>query len=142
MAALLAELGESELRRALAVVLDLADDSADRSSFIEGALERLTSLVPSDLTTLSLCDLERGTRTVFGRPGEALSEDDRNAFNRHFHQHPLVRFHGSHPRGPTQRISDCPSPAISAIRLSMPTTTAASASGTSWRCRSGSTSTT
>ncbi len=107
MAALLAELGESELRRALAVVLDLADDSADGSSFIEGALDRLTSLVPSDLTTLSLCDLERGTRTVFGRPDEALSEDDRSAFNRHFHQHPLVRFHGSHPRGPTQRISDC-----------------------------------
>jgi DNA-binding CsgD family transcriptional regulator len=107
MATLLAELSESGLRRALSVVLALADESDDGSAFIEGALERLTSLVPSDLTTLSLCDLERGTRTVFGRRDEALSEDDRKAFNRHFHQHPLVRFHGSHPRGPTQRISDC-----------------------------------
>ena len=67
MAALLAELSESELHRALSVVLALADESDDGSSFIEGALERLTSLVPSDLTTLSLCDLERGTRTIVDR---------------------------------------------------------------------------
>jgi DNA-binding CsgD family transcriptional regulator len=107
MAALLAELSENDLRRALSVVLALAKESEDSGAFIGSALDRLTSLVPSDLTTLSLCDLERGTRTVFGRRGETLSEDDRNAFNRHFHQHPLVRFHGSHPRGPTQRISDC-----------------------------------
>ena len=107
MAALLQELSESQLRRALTVVSTLADESAEGGSFIEGALGRLTSLVPSDLTTLSLCDLERGTRTVFARRNEALSEDDRSAFNRHFRQHPLVRFHGSHPRGPTQRISDC-----------------------------------
>ena len=51
-------------------------------------------------------DLERGTRTVFGRQGEALSQADRDAFDHHFRQHPLVRFHGAHPRGPTQRISD------------------------------------
>ena len=107
MAALLQELSESQLRRALTVVCTLADESTEGGSFIEGALGRLTSLVPSDLTTLSLCDLERGTRTVFARRNEALSEDDRSAFNRHFRQHPLVRFHGSHPRGPTQRISDC-----------------------------------
>ncbi len=107
MTALLAELSDSQVRRALGVVLALAEESDDGNAFIDGALEHLTSLVPSDLTTLSLCDLERGTRTVFGRQGEALSQADRDAFDHHFRQHPLVRFHGAHPRGPTQRISDC-----------------------------------
>ena len=51
--------------------------------------------------------MERGSREVFGRRNEALSESDRLAFDRHFRSHPLVRFHGSNTRGPTQRISDC-----------------------------------
>ena len=59
------------------------------------------------LTTLSLCDLELGTRTVVGRPGETISEQDRAAFNGYFREHPLVRYHGTHSRGPTQRITDC-----------------------------------
>jgi DNA-binding CsgD family transcriptional regulator len=107
MAALLQELSGSQLRRALAVVSNVADESHDSGAFIDNALDQLTSLVPSDLTTLSLCDLERGTRAVFGRQGETLSQADRDAFNHHFRQHPLVRFHGTHPGGPTQRISDC-----------------------------------
>lgn len=107
MATLFRELNESNLRSALSAVQALADGSADRRSFVASALEKLTELVPSDLTTLSLCDLQRGTRTVFGRRGETISEADRGAFNRHFHEHPLVRFHSSSPRGPTQRISDC-----------------------------------
>ncbi len=44
---------------------------------------------------------------MVGRKGESLSESDRAAFDRHFREHPLVRFHSSHPGGPTQRISDC-----------------------------------
>jgi DNA-binding CsgD family transcriptional regulator len=107
MSALLAELSDSQVRHALGVVLALAEESDEGNAFIDGALDHLTSLVPSDLTTLSVCDLERGTRTVFGRQGEALSQADRDAFDHHFRQHPLVRFHGAHPRGPTQRISDC-----------------------------------
>jgi DNA-binding CsgD family transcriptional regulator len=47
---------------------------------------------------------------VFGRRAETLSDADRSAFDRHFREHPLVRFHGSNPRGPTQRISDCLEP--------------------------------
>ena len=107
MAAALTELKVGDLRKALAVVRELAEDSADRHAFVPNALDRLAGLVPSDLTTLSLCDLERGTRTVFGRRGESLSEADIEAFNRHFREHPLVRFHSSTPHGPTQRVSDC-----------------------------------
>jgi DNA-binding CsgD family transcriptional regulator len=107
MAATLGELSERDLRGAMAMLQSLADQSGDCRSFVAAALERLTSIVPSDLTTLSICDLQRGHRNVIGRRGEALSEADRAAFDRHFHHHPLVRFHRSHPGGPTQRISDC-----------------------------------
>jgi DNA-binding CsgD family transcriptional regulator len=107
MAAMLAELTERELRGAIAALHMLSKQSGDCRSFVVGAFEQLTRLVPSDLTTLSVCDLKRGTRRVFGRQQEALSDEDRGAFDRHFREHPLVRFHGSNPGGPTQRISDC-----------------------------------
>ena len=107
MATMLGALSERYLRGAVSVLQSLADESTDRQSFTIAALEKLTELVSSDLTTLSICDLEHGARRVIGRQGEALSEADRAAFDRHFHEHPLVRFHGSHPGGPTRRITDC-----------------------------------
>ena len=107
MAALFAELSERDLRRAMATLQSLAEQSADCRSFTVAALEQLTAVVASDLTTLSLCDLGHGARRVIGRKAEALSQADRAAFDRHFHQHPLVRFHATHPGGPTRRISDC-----------------------------------
>ncbi|MBV9458730.1 MAG: helix-turn-helix transcriptional regulator [Bradyrhizobium sp.] len=107
MAARLVELPERDVRAALGALQNLAAESLSCSAFVEAALEQLTGIVASDLTTLSLCDLKRGTRSVVGRKGEELSAGDRAAFNRHFREHPLVRFHSTHPRGPTQRISDC-----------------------------------
>lgn len=96
-----------DARRALAAFDAIAAENHDPRSFVRDALDRLAELVGSDLTTLSLCDLERQTRTVIGRPGEALAQEDRAAFDRHFREHPLVRYHSTHPRGPTQRITDC-----------------------------------
>ncbi len=107
MAAVHARLSERELRVALRTLQSLADESAGSASFVDAALDRLTAIVPSDLTTLSICDLAQGSRRVVGRKGELLSQADRAAFDRHFREHPLVRFHSSHPGGPTQRISDC-----------------------------------
>jgi DNA-binding CsgD family transcriptional regulator len=107
MAAVLARLPERELRAALRALQSLAEQSAGSASFVDAALDRLTAIVPSDLTTLSICDLAQGSRKVVGRKGEALSQADRAAFDRYFREHPLVRFHSSHPGGPTQRISDC-----------------------------------
>jgi DNA-binding CsgD family transcriptional regulator len=104
---MLAQLTEGEVRRAMAALQTLSETSGDCQSFVPGVLDQLAGLVPSDLTTLSVCDLRRGTRSVFGRQAEALSTEDRNSFDRHFRQHPLVRFHGAHPGGPTQRVSDC-----------------------------------
>ncbi len=107
MGAVLAKLPERDLRGALRALRILAEQSLTSASFIDAALEQLTGIVASDLTTLSICDLERGNRRVVGRKAEALSAADRAAFDRHFREHPLVRFHGAHPGGPTQRISDC-----------------------------------
>jgi DNA-binding CsgD family transcriptional regulator len=107
MPRILEGLTEHELRRAMSAMAALAAESDASGAFVERSLERLPRLVASDLTTLSVCDLGRGTRTVFGRQAEMLSDADRAAFDHHFRDHPLVRFHSSHPGGPTQRISDC-----------------------------------
>ena len=107
MVAVLARLRERDVRATLGALQSIAGQSAGSASFIDATLEQLTGIVASDLTTLSICDLERGTRRVVGRKAESLSEADRAAFDRHFRQHPLVRFHSAHPGGPTQRISDC-----------------------------------
>lgn len=107
MAAVLAKLPERDLRAALHALQSLAAQSTGGVSFVDAVLEQLTGVVASDLTTLSICDLEQGTRQVVGRKAETLSAVDRAAFDRHFRDHPLVRFHSTHPGGPTQRISDC-----------------------------------
>ena len=107
MAAGLARLAERDLRVALRTLQSLAEQSASSASFVDTALDQLTGIVASELTTLSICDLAQGTRRVIGRRGEALSDADRAAFDRHFREHPLVRFHSTHPGGPTRRVSDC-----------------------------------
>jgi DNA-binding CsgD family transcriptional regulator len=107
MSSIQAALSDYDAKRALAAVEAIAVESDGYASFVRQVLDELAELVDSDLTTLSLCDLERGTRTIVGRRGEAISAQDRAAFNRHFREHPLVRYHGTHFRGPTQRITDC-----------------------------------
>jgi DNA-binding CsgD family transcriptional regulator len=107
MVAALAKLPERDLRAALRALQALAAQSVDGSSFVDAVLDQLTGIVASDLTTLSICDLVQGSRRVVGRKAESLSTADRAAFDLHFREHPLVRFHSSHPDGPTQRISDC-----------------------------------
>lgn len=107
MAAVLTRLPGRDLRAAMRALGVLAEQTASSTGFVDAALEQLTGIVPSDLTTLSICDLEQGSRRVVGRKAETLSEADRAAFDRHFRFHPLVRFHSSHPGGPTQRVSDC-----------------------------------
>lgn len=112
MCAAIAQLPERDVRTALRALQDLAEQSAESTTFVSAALESLTGVVASELTTLSICDLAYGSRRVVGRKGETLSPTDRAAFDRHFHTHPLVRFHSTHPGGPTQRVSDCLSPNI------------------------------
>jgi hypothetical protein len=107
MSSIQALLSDHDAKRALAAVEAIAVEGDSYALFVRQVLDELAELVDSDLTTLSLCDLERGTRTIVGRRGETISAQDSAAFNRHFREHPLVRYHGTHSRGPTQRITDC-----------------------------------
>jgi len=85
----------------------ISEAPADKASFARLGVERLPTLVASEFTTLSVCDLVSGRREVYGLPAGALSAGDRAAFDRHFTAHPLVRFHGYEGGGVTRRISDC-----------------------------------
>lgn len=103
-------LTRSDFSAAFDVLRQLEIVSADAPSFARHGVLALTGLVASELTTLSVCDLRTGHRQVVGLPGTALSPADIAAFDRHFFEHPLVRFHGV-ARGQTvHRISDSLAP--------------------------------
>jgi DNA-binding CsgD family transcriptional regulator len=94
------------LRTALDLIGAMGEAALDKASYAKLGVERLPQLVASEFTTLSICHLASGRREVFGLPSGALSAEDRAAFDRHFHEHPLVRFHGYAGGRVTQRISD------------------------------------
>jgi DNA-binding CsgD family transcriptional regulator len=94
------------LRAALDLLGAMNESALDKASFARLGVERLPRLVASEFTTLSICHLASGRREVFGLPAGALSAEDRAAFDRHFHEHPLVRYHAYHGGPNTQRISD------------------------------------
>jgi len=94
------------LRAALDLLGAMNEAALDKASFARLGVERLPSLVASEFTTLSICHLASGRREVFGLPAGALSAEDRAAFDRHFHEHPLVRYHAYQGGRSTQRISD------------------------------------
>jgi DNA-binding CsgD family transcriptional regulator len=99
-------LRESDFRTGLELLGAMQEASRDIASFAGAGVERLPRLVASEFTTLSICHLASGRREVYGLPAGALSADERAAFDRHFHEHPLVRFHGYQGGGVAQRISD------------------------------------
>jgi DNA-binding CsgD family transcriptional regulator len=99
-------LRETDFRAALELLGAMQEASRDVASFARTGVERLPRLVASEFTTLSICHLASGRREVYGLPAGTLSADERAAFDRHFHQHPLVRFHGYQGGGVAQRISD------------------------------------
>jgi DNA-binding CsgD family transcriptional regulator len=105
MVSILRHLTALDARLAIDLMQDVAAGSNDTTGFVQKLLDRLPALVPSELTTLSLCDLRAGRRGVVRRAGEELSDEDCAAFDRHFRTHPLVRFHSTRP-APAQRISD------------------------------------
>lgn len=100
-------LREQDFRAALDLLGAIAETGGDTRSFATVGVERLPVLVASEFTTLSVCNLRSGRRDVYGLPTGALSAEDRAAFDRHFKEHPLVRFHGYDGGTVTQRISDC-----------------------------------
>lgn len=100
-------LTERDFKAALDLLGAVAEAGGDRRAFAAIGVARLPGLVASEFTTLSVCDLVSGRREVYGLPAGGLSAEERAAFDRHFREHPLVRFHGYEGGAVTQRISDC-----------------------------------
>ena len=89
--------------------LRLVGDAGAGLAYDESVSTLLTGiprLVPSELTTLSFCDLVLGRRTVISNPSRAIGPEAIRCFDRFFSTHPLVRYHATHPGGGTWRISD------------------------------------
>jgi DNA-binding CsgD family transcriptional regulator len=96
----------ADLRGALDVLGAIAEGTAADGDFPRHGVTNLPRLVPSELTTLSICDLDTEHRSVTSDLPGALSAREIAAFDRHFHAHPLVRAHGRNTHATTQRISD------------------------------------
>jgi len=106
-----APLTSPDLQACLELLHGIGEASVDGEGFARGGLAALPRLVASELTTLSICDLGAGHRSVVADAPGAISKQEIEAFDRHFHEHPLVRVHGRNPRAVTQRISDVVPPA-------------------------------
>ncbi|HTT13019.1 MAG TPA: helix-turn-helix transcriptional regulator [Burkholderiaceae bacterium] len=99
-------LSAGDLRDALAVLNAIGEACAGGASFAREGVSNLPGLVASELTTLSVCDLDSGHRAVVSdRPG-AISRREIEVFDHYFYEHPLVREHGQNPRAVTRRIDD------------------------------------
>jgi DNA-binding CsgD family transcriptional regulator len=102
----MAQLRQQDYRDGWRLVCEMAEAAGDAASFARLGTGQLPRLVASEITTLSVCDLARNTRSVVSSPGSSISAADREAFDRHFAEHPLVRFHADHLGGGSHRISD------------------------------------
>jgi len=84
----------------------IGEASLSRAAFARQGVASLKRLVSSEIVTLSVCDLDTGHRSVVSDLPHSISCREIEAFDRHFHSHPLVREHGRNPRAATRRISD------------------------------------
>jgi len=97
---------ERALRAAFAALRAIGEGCPTPGEFARRGVRHLPRLVASEITTLSLCDLATGKRRVVSDPLHAFGRPALEAFDRHFREHPLVRFHTAHRDGGTHRISD------------------------------------
>lgn len=96
----------TELRGALETLHAIGEGCRNGSEFARRGVECLPRLVSSELTTLSVCNLDNGHRSVVSDRAGAISAREIEAFDRHFFAHPLVCEHGRNPCAVTKRISD------------------------------------
>ena len=100
------KLTTQDYRNGWRLVCEMTEAASDAVAFGRQGTRQLPLLVPSEITTLSVCNLARNTRSVVGSPEGAISAGDRASFDRHFADHPLVRYHAGTPGGGTHRITD------------------------------------
>jgi len=103
---MLDSLTNADLRGSLDVLRAIGDNGLGRDAFARRGLECLPRLVSSELTTLSVCNLETGHRSVVSDSPGSISRREIEVFDRHFYDHPLVREHGRNPAAVTRRIEE------------------------------------
>jgi len=97
-------LTRQDLHAALGILRAIGE--AAPAHFAQRGVSCLAGLIGSDLTTLSVCDLDTHHRSVVSDAPGAISARHVQVFDRHFPQHPLVRAHGRKPGVGTRCISD------------------------------------
>src|SRR3954467_6670210 len=103
---MIAVLSHAAIERSLQALHAIGEGCVRSEDFARRGVECLPRFVASELTTLSVCNLDSGHRAVVSDVAGALSAQEVALFDRYFHQHPLVREHGRNPRAVTKRIDD------------------------------------
>src|SRR5689334_22720722 len=96
----------TDLKACLDAVHAVGEGSAGLDGFMHAGVACLPRLIASDLTHVSVCDLDSGRRAVVSDVPGAISRRDVETFNRYFNVNPLVLEHGRNRRARTVRISD------------------------------------
>jgi len=99
-------LSHADIEGALGALHAIGEGCVRSEDFARRGVACLPRLVASELTTLSVCNLESGHRAVVSDVPGALSAREVALFDRYFHEHPLVREHGRNARAVTKRIED------------------------------------
>ncbi len=94
------------MRAALDMLHAIGQDCIDSGDFARRGVQCLPRLVSSELTTLSVCNLDSGHRRVVCEQAGVISRRELEVFDRYFFDHPLVREHGRNPAAVTRRIDD------------------------------------
>lgn len=95
-----------DLKACLDAVHAVGEGSANLEGFMRGGAACLPRLIASDLTHVSVCDVDSGKRVVVSDVPGAIAKRHLDTFNRHFNDNPIVRYHGRNPRARTVRICD------------------------------------
>jgi DNA-binding CsgD family transcriptional regulator len=99
-------LQQSDLEACLDAVHAVGEGAPDREGFMRCGVACLPRVIASDLTHVSICDVDTGKRNVLSDVPGAIAQRDLDAFNRHFKVNPLALSHGRNPEARTRRISD------------------------------------
>lgn len=99
-------LSHAAIESSLAALHAIGEGCVRSDDFARRGVECLPRLVASELTTLSVCNLDTGHRAVVSDQPGAIGAREIALFDRHFHEHPLVREHGRNPRAVTKRVED------------------------------------
>lgn len=97
---------QADFRLGLDTLGAIGEAARTSAGFARAGVACLKRLVASELTTLSICDLDTGHRSVVSDLPGAISRREIEVFDRHFHAHPLVRAHGRNGAAVTRRVSD------------------------------------